>query len=199
MAHIDYFFSTISPFSYFAGMRLEEIAAKHGASIAYKPVDIVALFGRTGGVTPAERHPNRQAYRLQEIERTAKKTGLPVNIKPAHFPTNPAPSSYAVIAAQKAGGGDLGKLVHGLLAACWAQDKDIAEDAVIKACLTKAGFDPSLADTGLLAGAETYPANLEEAVEKGVFGAPTYVVDSGQVFWGNDRLDDLDAHLAGKL
>ena len=150
-------------------------------------------------MTPAERHPNRQAYRLQEIERTAKKTGLPVNPKPAHFPTNPAPSSYAVIAAQKAGGGDMGKLVHGLLAACWAQDKDIAEDDVIKACLSEAGFDPALADTGLLAGAETYPANLEEAVEKGVFGAPTYVVDSGQVFWGNDRLDDLDAHLAGKL
>ena len=199
MAHIDYFFSTISPFSYFAGTRLEEIAAKHGASIAYKPFDIIALFGRTGGVPPGQRHPNRQAYRLQEIERAAKKTGLPVNIKPAHFPTNPAPSSYAVIAAQKAGGGDMGRLVHGLLAACWAQDKDIAEDAVIKACLSKAGFDPSLADTGLLAGAETYPANLEEAVEKGVFGAPTYVVDSGQVFWGNDRLDDLDAHLAGKL
>ena len=199
MAHIDYFFSTISPFSYFAGTRLEEIAAKHGASIAYKPFDIIALFGRTGGVPPGQRHPNRQAYRLQEIERTAKKTGLPVNTKPAHFPTNPAPSSYAVIAAQKAGGGDLGKLVHGLLAACWAQDKDIAEDAVIKACLSEAGFDPSLTDTGLLAGAETYPANLEEAVEKGVFGAPTYVVDSGQVFWGNDRLDDLDAHLAGKL
>ncbi|GGF68804.1 2-hydroxychromene-2-carboxylate isomerase [Mameliella alba] len=199
MAHIDYFFSTISPFSYFAGTRLEEIAAKHGASIAYKPFDIIALFGRTGGVPPGQRHPNRQAYRLQEIERAAKKTGLPVNIKPAHFPTNPAPSSYAVIAAQKAGGGDMGRLVHGLLAACWAQDKDIAEDAVIKACLSEAGFDPSLADTGLLAGAETYPANLEEAVEKGVFGAPTYVVDSGQVFWGNDRLDDLDAHLAGKL
>ncbi|KHQ52764.1 2-hydroxychromene-2-carboxylate isomerase [Mameliella alba] len=199
MAHIDYFFSTISPFSYFAGTRLEEIAAKHGASIAYKPFDIIALFGRTGGVPPGQRHPNRQAYRLQEIERAAKKTGLPVNIKPAHFPTNPAPSSYAVIAAQKAGGGDMGRLVHGLLAACWAQDMDIAEDAVIKACLSEAGFDPSLADTGLLAGAETYPANLEEAVEKGVFGAPTYVVDSGQVFWGNDRLDDLDAHLAGKL
>ncbi|MBV7394736.1 2-hydroxychromene-2-carboxylate isomerase [Mameliella sediminis] len=199
MAHIDYFFSTISPFTYFAGTRLEEIAAKHGATIAYKPLDIQALFARTGGTPLPQRHPSRQAYRLQEIARTSKKTGLPVNPKPAHFPTNPAPSSYAIIAAQKAGGGDLGKLVHSILAACWAGEKDIAHDAVIKTCLSEAGFDPALADTGLLAGAETYPANLEDAIEKGVFGAPTYVVDDGAVFWGNDRLDDLDAHLAGQL
>lgn len=199
MAHIDYFFSTISPFTYFAGTRLEEIAAKHGATIAYKPLDIQALFARTGGTPLPQRHPSRQAYRLQEIARTSKKTGLPVNPKPAHFPTNPAPSSYAIIAAQKAGGGDLGKLVHSILAACWAGEKDIAQDAVIKTCLSEAGFDPALADTGLLAGAETYPANLEDAIEKGVFGAPTYVVDDGAVFWGNDRLDDLDAHLAGQL
>lgn len=199
MAHIDYFFSTISPFTYFSGTRLEEIAAKHGATIAYKPLDIMTLFARTGGTPPGQRHPNRQAYRLQEIQRAAKKTGLPATLKPAHFPTNPAPSSYAVIAAQKAGGGDLGQLVHSLLTACWAQDKDIAEEAVIKACLSAAGFDPSLADSGLLTGAEIYPANLEDAIEKGVFGAPTYVVDSGQVFWGHDRLEDLDAHLSGAL
>ncbi len=199
MAHIDYFFSTISPFTYFAGTRLEEIAAKHGATVTYKPLDIMTLFARTGGTPLGQRHPNRQTYRLQEMERASKKTGLPVNLKPAHFPTNPAPSSYAVIAAQKAGGGDMGKLVHGLLAACWAGEQNIAEDAVIKACLSEAGFDPSLADSGLLAGAETYPANLEQAIEKGVFGSPSYVVDSGQVFWGNDRLQDLDAHLAGTL
>lgn len=199
MAHIDYFLSTISPFTYFAGLRLEEIAAKHGATIAYKPIDIIALFGRTGGTPPGQRHQNRQDYRLQELARASAKTGLPYHEKPAHFPTNAAPSSYAVIAAAKAGGGDLGKLCHSLLAAVWAEQKDIAEDAVIKSCLEGAGFDPALADTGLLTGAEIYPANLEEAVEKGVFGAPFYVVDSGQVFWGNDRLDDLDAHLAGRL
>ena len=56
MAHIDYFFATISPYTYLAGTRLEAIAAKHGATISYKPMDVVTLFGRTGGVKPAERH-----------------------------------------------------------------------------------------------------------------------------------------------
>lgn len=199
MAHIDYYFATLSPYAYLAGNRLEEIAAKHGATIAYKPLDILALFARTGGTPPGERHPNRQAYRAQELPRQAKKLGMPFNLKPAHWPTNMAPSSYAVIAAQNAGGGDMGQLCHAFLRSVWADDKDIAEDFVIRACLAEAGFDPKLADSGLLIGAETYARNLDEAVERGAFGAPFYAVSTGQNFWGQDRLDDLDAHLGGAL
>ncbi|WP_170339957.1 2-hydroxychromene-2-carboxylate isomerase [Ruegeria arenilitoris] len=196
MADIDYFFATLSPYSYLAGLRLEEIAAKHGATIAYKPVDIIALFGRTGGVPPKDRHPSRIEYRAQELVRQAKKTGLPFNLQPAHWPTNAAPSSYAIIAAIQDGSGDVGKLCHSFLRACWAEDKDIAQDDVIRDCLAGAGFDPALADSGLLVGAETYAANLEEAVDRGVFGAPFYITQDDQRFWGQDRLDDLDQHLA---
>lgn len=199
MPHIDYYFATLSPYTYLAGTRLEEIAARHGATIAYKPLDIITLFTRTGGTAPKDRHPARQEYRAQELARASKKTGLAFNIKPAHWPTNGAPASYAIIAADRAGGGDMGKLVHAILRSVWADDLDIAEDAVIRACLEEAGYDASLADSGLLAGAETYAANLEEAVERGVFGAPFYITDTGQRFWGQDRLDDLDQHLSGKL
>ena len=199
MAHIDYFFATVSPYTYLAGTRLEQIAARHGLSINYKPLDVIALFSRTGGIPPKDRHPSRQEYRLQELRRQSAKTGLPINLKPAHWPTNPAPSSYAVIAAQSAGGGDLGALVHGLTRACWAEDRNIAEDDVIRECLSASGFDPSLAEKGLLAGAETYAANLEEAVNRGAFGAPFYITDTDERFWGQDRLDDLDMHLSGKI
>ena len=199
MSHIDYYFSTISPYTYLAGKRLEEIAAAHGATIRYRPLDIIALFARTGGTPPAERHPARQAYRLQELQRQSKKTGLALTLKPAFFPTNSAPSSYAIIAAQNEGGGDLAELVHGVTRAVWHEEKNIAEDDVIRAALTAAGFDPSLADRGLLSGAEEYAANLEAAVEAGVFGAPFYVVDGITHFWGQDRLDDLALHLEGKL
>ncbi len=199
MAHIEYFFSTVSPFTYLAGIRLEEIAAKNGATITYKPVDLGALFLRTGGLALPDRHESRREYRLQELARLPKKLGLPLNPKPAHWPTNPAPSCYAIIAAQSAGGGDLGALVHGILRACWAEEKNIAEDAVIRECLEAAGFDPALADKGLLAGAETYARNLEDAVAAGVFGSPFYVTEDGQRFWGQDRLEDLDLHLSGKI
>ncbi|WP_199221336.1 2-hydroxychromene-2-carboxylate isomerase [Maritimibacter sp. 55A14] len=198
MAHIDYFFTTISPFSYLAGTGLEDVAGKHGATVTYKPVDLMALFGRTGGVAPKDRHEARRAYRMQEMRRQAAKLSMPINLQPAHWPTNPAPSAYAIIAAQDAGGGDLGGLVHGLLRACWAEEKDVADDGVIREALAAAGFDPNLADSGLLSGAETYAANLEEAVKRNVFGAPSYVVGE-EVFWGQDRLEDLDLHLAGRI
>ncbi len=199
MAHIDYYLATISPNCYLAGMRPAEVAAKHGATITYKPLDIMGLFSRTGGVPPGQRHQSRQEYRLMEMERASKLTGLPLNLKPAHWPTNPAPASYALIAAQKAGGGDLGALAFAMTRACWAEEKDVADDAVIKACLEGAGFDPSLADSGLLSGAERYEANLEEAVNAGVFGAPFFITDDGARFWGQDRISQLDQHLGGQL
>ena len=195
---IDYYFATISPFTYLAGTRLEEIAARHGAEVAYKPLDAMALFTRTGGLAPKDRHENRLAYRLQELRRTAAKAGLPLNLHPAHWPTNPAPSSYAIIAAQKAGGGDLGALAHALVRACWAEERDIADDDVIRDCLAGAGYDAGLADRGMMTSADTYVANLEEAVSRGAFGVPFYIVGDER-FWGQDRLDDLDLHLAGKL
>ncbi len=199
MAHIDYFFSTLSPFTYFAGTRLEEIAARHGADVTYRPMDIMTLFTRTGGVALPDRHPARQAYRLQELRRGSTKSGLPVNAKPMFFPTNPAPSSYAIITAQKEGGGDLGGLVHGILRAVWSEEKDISDNDVIRAVLEANGFDPDLADKGMLSAAEEYARNLEDAVSAGVFGSPFYVVDGTEHFWGHDRLEDLDLFLAGKL
>ncbi len=197
MANIDYYFATVSPYTYLAGTELEEIAARHGATINYKPLDIVALFARTGGIHPKERHVSRQEYRLQDLQRRAAKAGLPLNLKPAFWPANTAPGSYAIIAAQNAGGGDLGALVHSIAAACWAEDKNIADDDVIRGCLSAAGFDPELVNSGMLEGAETYARNLEDAVSAGAFGAPFYITDTDQRYWGQDRLDDLDRYLAG--
>lgn len=179
-------------------MRLEEVAAQRGAEINYKPFDLPQAFGRTGGVMPKDRHISRIEYRAQELVRQAKKLELPFNLKPAHWPTNGAPAAYAFIAAQNVGGGDLGLLAHIFTRACWAEDKDIAQDDVIRAALVEAGFDAGLADSDLLTGAETYSRNLEEAVDAGVFGAPFYVVD-GQRFWGQDRIADVDLYLQGKL
>jgi len=198
MAHIDYYFATLSPFTYLCGTRPEEIAKAHGATLTYKPLDIMQLFGRTGGVPPKDRHPNRQEYRLQELRRRAALANMPITIKPAHWPTNGAPASYAIIAAQAAGG-DVAKLVACITKACWADEKDIADDGVIRACLVEAGFDADLADKGMLASAETFAANLEDGINAGVFGAPFFVTDAGERFWGEDRLADLEAHLSGQI
>lgn len=199
MPHIDYFFATLSPFTYIGGPHLADVVAKHGATITYKPLDIMALFARTGGTPLPDRHPNRQEWRLQDLARQAKKAALPINLKPAFWPTNGAPAAYAIITAQNAGGGDVGVLVQAINRSIWADEKDIATDDVIRACLEEAGFDPALADKGLMTAAETYAGNLEEAVSRGVFGAPFFITDTDERFWGQDRIGDLDLHLAGKL
>lgn len=197
MAHIDYYLATISPWCYLAGDRLEKMAERQGATITYKPVDIMQLFSRTGGLAPKDRHPNRMAYAAQDRARWSGHLNMPITPKPAHFPVNMAPSSYAVIAAQQAGGGDIGALVQGFSRAVWVEERDISDDAVIRDLLGTHGFDPKLTDSGLLTGAETYARNLEQAVEAGVFGAPFYVVrESDQRFWGQDRLEFLDRHLS---
>ena len=193
MPVIDYYLSPISPWAYLAGERLESIAEKHGATVTYRPLDIMALFDRTGGTRPESRHPARLAYRGQELPRWAEHLGMPLRMDVTL--TNPAPASYAIIAAQ-AQGGDVGGLVRRLLEARFVDGRDIAEDNVIRQALEASGFDPGLADSGLFVGAETYDRNLERAVEAGVFGVPFYhVLDSDQRFWGQDRLDFLDRHL----
>ena len=198
MPQIDYFFAAISPFVYLGGQRLESIAAKHGASVRYIPIDAPALFPRTGGQVLAERHPSRKAYRMQELKRWSARLGMPLDLKPAFFPVNPAPASYAIIAAAKVGGGDLGGLVHAFPRAVWAEGRNISEDEVVKDILAAHGFDPAIADKYMLMAAETYASNLEEAVSRGVFGVPSYAVGD-QIFWGQDRLEDLDLHLAGTI
>ncbi|WP_299360303.1 2-hydroxychromene-2-carboxylate isomerase [uncultured Paracoccus sp.] len=205
MTQIDYYFGTISPWAYLAGDRLEQIARRHGALVTYRPLDILQLFDRTGGVRPADRHPSRMEYRAQELPRWAAHLGMELRMDVPM--TNMAPSSYAIIAAQAAEGADdqrppesrdrIGKLVRGFLSARFVEGRDIADDAVIRDVLTTQGFDPGLADRGLFVGAEEYGRNLERGVEAGVFGSPFYVVrESGQKFFGQDRLEFLDRHLA---
>jgi len=198
MAQIDYYLSPMSPFTHMVGDRALQIAQKAGVALRYKPLDPLALFPRTGGQVLAERHDSRKAYRLQELERWARRLDLPMKLHPRHFPTNPAPASYAIIAAQEADGGDLQALVTGLTRAVWEEDRDIAEDDVIRDCLSAAGFDTGLAFSGLLQGAETYTRNLEDAVEAGVFGVPFFVVGDAR-FWGQDRLDFLAEHVGVTL
>lgn len=165
------------------------------APIHYRPVDVVSLFGRTGGVALPDRHPSRLDYRAQDLTRRAVMLNMPFHLKPAHVPTNPAPASYAIIAAKNAGNRDLGGLVQGILRAAWVEEKDIADDAVLQDLLAAIGFDLSFTMSGMLSGAETYAQNLEDAVSHGVFGAPFYVLEDGSKFWGQDRIGDLEAYL----
>ena len=92
MPKIDYFFTPLSPYTYLAGGALENIAEKASASINYRPLDVISLFGRTGGVALPDRHPSRLDYRAYLKHRAAMLYML-FHLKPAHVPTDPAPAS----------------------------------------------------------------------------------------------------------
>lgn len=202
MQQIDYYMSVVSPWTYLCGNRPVEVAAKHGARLRYRPLDPIALFARTGGLPLGERHESRQAYRFQELRRQSAKLGMALTLKPAFFPTNPAPAAYAIIAAQdvhdKSGEGDIHALVQSLCAACWRDERNVAEDEVIGACLEAAGFSRGLLMSGLMSGADSYARNLEQGLLAGVFGVPFFITGD-EKFWGQDRIEDLDRHLAGEF
>jgi 2-hydroxychromene-2-carboxylate isomerase len=198
MVQIDYFFATISPFCYLAGDRLEAVAARHGATVRYVPINAPALFPRMGGQVLADRHDSRKVYRLQELRRWSARLGVKLDLAPAYFPANPAPSSYAVITAARLGGGDLAGLVQAFPRAVWAEGRNIADEEVVAEIVAAHGFDPKAVERGMFAAAETYTDNLEEAVQRGVFGVPFYLVGEER-FFGQDRLEDLDLFLAGRL
>ena len=202
MQQIDYYLTVLSPYVYLAGPRFAAIVAARGATVRLVPVHFGSLAARMGTTTMAEASDARKAWYAQDLARQAAKQGLAINVKPRYWPTNPAPASYAVIAAQNViqngGTGDLAGLVHGFGRAVWAEDRDIADDDEVRALLSAHGFDPGVADKHMLMAAETYAANLEEAAASGVFGVPFYIVGEAR-FWGQDRLEDLDLHLAGTL
>ncbi len=191
MTTIDYYFSVQSPFTYLAGERLERIAAARGARIDYKPVDTGPVFAASGGVPVAKRPPARLAYRAQDLMRLARAAELPFNLHPAHWPTNAAPASAAVAATQIAGG-DAGTLARAVMRAVWAEERDIADPATLSEIVSSTGGDMNALDHS--AGAAAYAANSEEAIARGVFGVPFYIVGEA-LFWGQDRLDALDRHL----
>ena len=196
MATIEYFYSLLSPYTYLAGDRLEEIAARRGATIDYRPVNFMEVLPETGGLPVPKRHPFRQAYRLQELARHSEREGMALNTSPAHWPVDVTEASAAVIAAAGQGG-DAGALSRAFLRAVWAEDRDISDAGTTAAILSENGMDAGALAPHLEAARAAYAANTAMAFEKGVFGAPFYVVGE-EKFWGQDRLDHLDWHLGGR-
>ncbi len=192
---IDYYFSPMSPWSYLGHGRFMDIARKRGASIAPKPVDYGRIFPLSGGLPVAKRPAQRQAYRLVELARWRDHLGVPMNIQPKYFPYDARLATLAIIAA-----GDADKaltLAGGLMRACWAEDKNMADEAEVAAVIRGAGLDSSalIKQANAAETASRYEAYTDEAIARQVFGAPTYVFKE-ELFWGQDRLDFLDRALA---
>lgn len=194
---IDYYFSPQSPWTYLGHQRFADIARAAGAQIRVLPVDLGQVFPVSGGLPLAKRAPQRQAYRLVELPRFSEHLGVPLNLHPKFFPVVGDPAARVIIAVDLHDGADAAMAFTGaVLRAVWAEDRNIADEHELALMLKALGLPARRADDAHSpAVAERYAANSQRAIEAGVFGAPSYVID-GELFWGQDRLDFVQRRLA---
>ncbi len=196
--HIDYYASLNSPWTHLGAARIEALAAQHGASLRIWPVDFGTIFAGSGGLPLPKRSPQRQAYRLQELARWREALGIPIHIKPKFFPAKELPAACCVIAVRETmGDAPAIRLAHRVLKACWEDELDPGDDATLARLIDEVGLDGQAV---LTLGqeprwAERRAADSERALERGVFGAPSYVIGE-DIFWGQDRLEFVARRLA---
>jgi 2-hydroxychromene-2-carboxylate isomerase len=197
MKTIEYFLFPQSPYAYMGHDRFVAIARKAGASVQVKPMDAAKVFPVSGGLPLSQRPPQRVAYRMAELKRWRDFLGLPMHVQPAFFPVAGDPAGRITCAAYAlnptkalAFAGEIGKSV-------WERQENIADDAVLVACANRAGLDGAavLAKSKEPAAQTAYEACTQDAIDKQVFGAPSYLYN-GELFWGQDRLDFLERALA---
>lgn len=198
MPTITYYMTLNSPWSYLGSAKFAEMARAYGHDVDIKPTKYGVVFPQTGGLPLPKRAPARQAYRLQELARWREVRGLPITIQPKHFPSDETAGTRLVIAA-KLQGLDAHKLATELGRAIWERDENAGEWGVIQAAAKRAGLDADQIKAGAPTDTELdklHDGFTAEALERSVFGAPTYYLPSGEFFWGQDRLELLERQLA---
>jgi 2-hydroxychromene-2-carboxylate isomerase len=196
--HIDYYASLNSPWTHLGAARIEAMAMANNATLRIYPVDFGAIFAQSGGLPLPKRSPLRQAYRLQELVRWRDQLGIPIQVQPKFFPSSEQHSASCVIALRETMGDQPAiKLAHRVLKAVWQEEKNAGDLATLAALITDIGLD---ADQVLKLGedprwAERRIADTQAALDRGVFGAPSYVIGD-DIFWGQDRLDFVERRLA---
>ncbi|TMG82737.1 MAG: 2-hydroxychromene-2-carboxylate isomerase [Betaproteobacteria bacterium] len=194
---IDYYFATISPFMYLGHDRFIAIARKHGATITVKPINLGEVFPVSGGLPLSKRAPQRQAYRLLELKRWSEYLNMPLNCQPRFLPVNGDLAAGWILAAHEQGPAQALALTGAIGRAIWAQQLDVSSESTLVGIAQELDLDAAVlgrraATTEI---AERYKALTQEAIERKVFGSPTYIYRD-ELFWGQDRLDFLDRALA---
>jgi len=198
MTDIQYYFAPQSPWTYLGHLRFWDIARQHQAQIEVLPVDLGGkVFPISGGLPLGKRAPQRQAYRLVELQRFAEYLHAPLKLQPRYFPVAGDDAARLIIAVAQHDGADAAmKIADAVLRAVWVEERNIADEATLATLLRERELpERRLEDAHSQAVQERYEANTQRAIDAGVFGAPSYVIE-GEIFWGQDRLDFVDRRLA---
>lgn len=197
MTTIDYYFTLNSPWAYLGSRRFAAIAKSANATVVVKPAKYGPIFAETGGLPLPKRSPQRRAYRLMELRRWRDHLGIPIVLEPKGFPSDETAATRLVIATALQGRDALGFATE-LGKNLWELERTLSEPADIEDAAKRAGIDLAAVRASAPADAELdaiWERNTQEGLARGVFGAPAYVLPSGEFFWGQDRLDFLDRAL----
>jgi len=185
---VEYFFDVGSPTAYLAWTQLPKLAAETGASIVWRPMLLGGVFKATGNASPVS-VAAKGRWMGSDIARWAERYGVTFRFNP-HFPINTLTLMRGAAGLQMRKPEELPRYLDVVERAMWESPKNLGDPAVLSATLSQAGFDAG-AFAELVADPEVKArlvATTEEAVSRGVFGAPTFFVGD-QMFFGQDRLE----------
>lgn len=185
---VEFFFDLGSPASYLAHTQLPELCRETGATLVYRPMLLGGVFQATGNASPAM-IPAKGRYMIRDLARFAERYGVPMRFNP-HFPINTLTLMRLLVAVQLHQPERFAEAVRVLFQAIWVDGVNIGDPAKVAGVLAAAGFDAAALQTQIAEPQvkDALKATTEEAVKRGVFGAPTCFVGE-EMFFGQDRLD----------
>jgi 2-hydroxychromene-2-carboxylate isomerase len=194
---IEYFLTPVSPWTYLGHQRLIHIAQKHNAQIELIPIDLGAkIFPQSGGLPLAQRAPQRQLYRLEELARWRDFLNLPLNVRPAFFPVSDALANEMIVSAQTVGGTDKALEFSGkILSAVWVEQLNVADKTLLLQLANACNLDTVALEAALPSARAQLDINNQRAMQANVFGAPWFKIGDDN-FWGQDRLDFVERAVA---
>ncbi|MDR3480920.1 MAG: 2-hydroxychromene-2-carboxylate isomerase [Burkholderiaceae bacterium] len=192
---VEFFFDVGSPYTYLAYHQLPKIAEARQAEIVWRPILLGGVFQATGNHSPVE-VPAKGKNLLVDLQRWARQYGVAMQMNP-HFPINTLALMRGAVAMQMQGPDELQRYLAAIFGAMFEQPRNLNVPTEIGAVLQQAGFDPAafLAAINEQAVKDKLKSDTAEAVERGVFGAPTFFVGD-EMYWGQDRLHFVDQALA---
>jgi 2-hydroxychromene-2-carboxylate isomerase len=195
--HVDYYFFLSSPWTYLGHGRFEALVEKFELDVTYRPMDAGKVFPQSGGLPLGKRAPQRQAYRMMELNRWRDRLGIALNPEPRYFPVSTDLASRMVLSAIGMGLAP-GKLIGAVLGAVWTEERDVSDEATLREIAAGLGYDGEalLAAAAQPEAEAAYEASTQEAIDRNVFGAPTWIIGD-DLLWGQDRLEFVERAIAG--
>jgi 2-hydroxychromene-2-carboxylate isomerase len=190
---IEFWYEFASTYSYPAAMRVQRLADAAGVALRWRPFLLAPIFNAQGwNDSPFNIYPVKGAYMWRDLQRICAKEGLPLKLPPFRFPQNGLKAARLALAGETDGW--TGAFTRAVYAANFGEERDISDEDLLRSLVKRVGGDPDAAWAAANAPQikDALKAQTDEAIKRGIFGAPSFTVGD-ELFWGNDRLEDAVA------